>query len=1478
MAQIIPKLNLNKTPALAEDNSLIFAKNIRLDVDGTIHRDYGTFPMSIHKGNNTSSVVNYSNLLNRIISDIETDYKKFSENDYSNEKNTYKVVYNNLSYISDKNTNSDFKPTYNIVGIISASDEFYIFINGSFKPNQSTETKVINCIIRYDEKEDRFYPCGCNWTWSGGTITGCVINNLVGDKILNIGEYNTSKLVPFKSINLNISTINDDESVYTQVPKIPITNLNYSDKFSCVIPNGVYQFFVRYKIQEDFYTDWFLASKEIFVGNQNSVITSFGSLSYVNTHRDSDNSFILSVEHLIEQNKDIYKSFQIGFILTHDDATYARAWKHFDFNINKIQFDYKATDSEELEVTDLLKSTYALYNVGNITSFKNKLYISNYTESNFNEDLQSVADNVNIQIKTQEGSETYNNRPIKESVVGGKKVISGLIIDGVDTSFIGENGIFDQIITTSVGDRPSIKQAIINACSNDVTTANNTYSSSIDIEKIRIISRCDTLNAAKNTLPQKYKNVNTSNSKISYTFDYKTYDVSSIIIDGASANNSSDIISAIINRSRFLTKNVIWVNSSGQTSDKITIKIGRKCSITKYSSYYNGGSGFQPFIPKLDTYPEDTHDSTSSFKSISNNTSNDSLIGTGDATGSWTNNSYIFEDTYYQEIEITFIAWKNEYNSGNSVTLVDNTTLIPYQKYKFYIHFVKDTGEITNGYYCSNAGEITAPFMPTCSSIIYPVFSNINIPQGYSACFFSISHCAVNAATIFNIENSTDSAHKEGSCIDIDMMLIPGNKNIYIRQGTAKPNVIAPTEDNNDNISDDTTEIEVETHTGTYYYSSDSSIPRYFGANGVVVFDKGQFSDDKGKLAYAITDYAIPESEIIELTKCTPYLNDVNLDNKSYKEFVNMNLLGFICSVTPLIREVCMNYYSDGSSVYFKRNNEDNIGIYNPTGTLYLDELSKYNDAASEKKLSNFSLKISDNVIIYSNYNLNYVTLSEEPKMSIKTYYNRPANSSGVATESQINESSTILLRLIPSQIMSDIYTLPAMYKDYIRKTFYSYDEDNNVRFENTVRSSILYGDENRVNLLKFDANDYYNIPTNRGIIVNLVSVGDAILVHTKDSMFKFSGGNTLSSSDGEIQVPESKPFDTGVSEVFGSDFGFAGIQNKSDYIITENGYIFFDRDSRIVYLYRGNGQIIKVSESIEKLFRHKDIDNITFANDYYNNRFFMSILFYDKNEDKTVTIDGEPVIQRTHYPVTLSFNVSEQIKAFVSLHDFYYNYAFNTKTKCYFLTLDSKDICSVDKTYKGSYTKIELHTDKTYPNNKTTFSIIITNEDTDTGMSLEQNFYSYSSIVDVICNTQYELIKTLNSVNWCGMKVKQEFANIDANKPESLTVAEDINYDIPCDYIRIYSDSCMTPLNSCTKRSNDESITSMDSYQYPRYNQGIWTFNYFRNILNAYNNGKRLYANDENSLIEGKYFVVRFVFNEDFKLETLTLNYNIKQ
>ena len=540
MANIIPKLNLNKTPNLVENNSLVFAKNIRLDVDGTIHRDYGILPLSFKKDTESDYLIDYENLLNRIIKDIDTSIFNDIKTDLEN------LINPNIA-----------NRAYKIVGIIPDSNNFYIFFYGKYKENDTF--KYINAIIKFNEIEDKFSICNCAWKWSGGTITGNVINNLAGDTILNIGESNTNNLTPFKSINLNKSSIHDDESIYTQTPKIPITNLLYVDDLAYTIPNGVYQFFVRYEIRKDFYTNWFPASTELFVGNNNSIDTSFGTLMFANTHRDSDNSFVLRVEHLLEDNKKNYKSFQIGFILSHDDTNYARAWKHFDLNTDIINFDYNAEDSIEIEITDLLNITYGLYDVSNITSFKNRLYISNYTESNFNdESLQEYADKIEIELKSQTGSNTYSNYIVIDHNIKNQHTISGIIVDG-NKKYFSENNSSEDTSNSSIfyklwndsNDvyKTSIKTIVKDITDNKLAGLGQITSKNYDIG---ISATFEQLNEIHNRLNSTiFAPVTQGTNKRSYEVIYNnnkdvTLNIKKIIINDKEINNVSNYYSEIL--------------------------------------------------------------------------------------------------------------------------------------------------------------------------------------------------------------------------------------------------------------------------------------------------------------------------------------------------------------------------------------------------------------------------------------------------------------------------------------------------------------------------------------------------------------------------------------------------------------------------------------------------------------------------------------------------------------------------------------------------------------------------------------------------------------------------------------------------------------------------------------------------------------------------------------------------------------------
>lgn len=1423
MANIVSKLNLNKTPSLVESNSLIFAKNIRLDVDGSLHKDYGVFPLSFI--DKEIPIINCLNIFGRINKDIiDTAENKNNEN-YKND-------------LIDTNNSK-------IVGVISDNNSFYLFIV------HENDTIKKSYIYKYDERTDEFSKCHCNWNWSGGKITGNVTKNLRGETILCICEKVEDKDIPFKSINLKYSTDTDNEDIYTQAPNIPITNLNFIENVRHSVPNGTYQFYVRYKIRNHFYTNWFVASKELAVGNTTKLDTSFGTVKYVDTHTDSDCSFKFKVQHLNDTTP--YKAFQIGFILSHDDEIVARAWKEFTFDTDTIVFDYNE-DGEEIEVIDLLNSTYQLYNIENITYFKNKQYISNYKETSPN-------------INFEKGNATVEIREANLSLSDTNATYKGnTLLNSNTTDYYSKLGQYDSIKITSTNETlPFTSQNTTPASPNTImskffydekynlktiientllrkdanATVINGNSKTVDLYGITCIIRGDTnitQNDARNYILNNVDDPSVNSSNLGNIIIPKTLtDVEGIEIKGyryVDQENKYPLISTIFDNTEI---------NSGDEDKEIKIKdlttlgenylsylVDRVLLTTAQDEHFGKSIGFCSIPVRMTNVGQ--------LNTISND---NQVLSLNDITIDikyriWYNLKD-FNDptrlnriTYRQKIHLKFYT---DENSVESVTRDERNiqSLIPYQKYNFYIHYVKANGEVTNGYLL-NDKPLTCPYSAEADTIFYPVFRNIPTQSGYSAWFASIHQTGVKVGTLFKgllIEND------EYQSIDTNLNLVRDTTEIKIRQGDP----LKDKETGQIIIDAETGEPKYLETIGNYYFSSDATVGKYFGSVGIIKFNNANSIIDNNKLAYSVRDYSISQSKELELVKCTPFIpitylsTDVDDYNEDVKKnyvrdlYLNYNLLGYICKVYPLNALETFKYFTDGGSAIFMKSLDTHVTDGN---NLHLTEVK-----------TGLNIKFSKGFYIYSNYNLNHLILDQDPKAVYKT----------------IDNNNTVMSRLFPSMSMSLIYKLPAMYKEFTRKTYTQYDEDEtyiNV-FDNTIRSSILEGDESSINIVKFNAIDYYNVPTDKGKITNLLGVGDSILVHTEDSVYKFSGSNNLTSTEGEIQTIENEPFDTGIHEIFGSEYGFAGLKNKEHSIVTETGYIFFDNDAKTIYIYGGNNQLSKINDSIEKLFRYKPITSVHFANDYSNNRIFVTIGF--ENNVKT----------------TLSYSLIN--KSFVSLHDFDCSNSFNTKTNCYFISNDKQDVYKINKTYKGIYKGLELD-DKLYPKQSVRINIDAKVIGSTNIEPIKVN--KYDSIIDVLVNVNYETIKTLNSVTWYSKLIEEEFKLIDNNDINTLKLSEDFSEEHACKSIRVYTDTCISPIIDLTTKANDYPISSSNSYKKVRYNQGNWTLNYFRNIQKSNRNIKH-YIDDENSLIEGKYFVVRFVFDKDFKLETLSINYSNK-
>ena len=1257
MSRIVSKLNLNKTPQLVESNSMIFAKNIKLLKDGSLGQD--------------DSLVNILNLNTNSIEGID-----------------------NLQ-------------NYNIVGIIPYNTKFYLFIyNGTN-----------SAIVEYDEHTNVYTKCKCNWNYNGtvdhkSIIDGNCVVNLNGDILLNVCEYfeDDYKQIPIKTINLKESSLTDDESLYTQTPKVPLYNLSFIEYYNNNIPAGTYQFFIRYEIRDNFYTDWFPASKELFAGARRKAVTNQGPLQYIDDGIDSGVSFHLGVDKIVDTTIP-YKSFQVGFICAHDDTIYARAWKHFPLSATDIYFDTDTEYLTDIEITDLTSSSYGLFNVKNITAFKNKQYISNYIETDFNPtDLIDFRQTVEISLGTkskQGGANKYYDYDISIQVMN----VNEVFVTAVDSVLV-----------------PDIVSSLVEDASSYFAAA------------------------------QEY----------SYVDNNKGIDIH------------------------------IAKTESGSTNYNI-----------HNNAYYVDEIPFDPGVTDVDDPPEPENDGlfTNDFDEVAHYFN--ALYKSFGQNGKFYKNQtsfasnviynvyitkFINNGRLYKTYKISFYV-KPNYISLDTATRVDNYTLMPGQEYKFYIHFIKETGEHTNGY---EIGSLYVDLFQNATAIknhdiLYPIFTfNDALPEGYVGCFITMVHTQHNTSEIFDVRG------KYGNNLDLDLMLYSDYDGLQIIDIDAE----APLDTNFE---------------GNYYASYDSSNFKLFGSKGKVELDDDR---DGHEGLFVIMKYEGNEkySQLIQITPFISYTGDSYI----YDNYKDLNLTSYICNVSVLADN--FNHYVSADDVYTK--STDPI-----TGVIKVEEISE-NNFQSWLNFNFDGHSPDDSHWIYSNYNLNYVTLTNDltPQIITKSW-GEGANKrtySGFIIQQQ-------------SMLLSEVYELKSMFKSYTRKLYQPFSNTAITKFDNTVRSSILEGDEAKINLFKFNATDYYNVPTDKGIIINLDAVGEAILVHTQDSLYKFTGSNSLMTAGGEdVAMKEGEPFDTGIQEIFGSSYGFGGLQHKSQHILSENGYSFYDSDANVIYLFNGQQQMNVISDDIAKLLNHKPVKDIQFASDYYNDRFFIQITFFD-------------------YTFTnLSFNFKS--KSFISIHDFKFDESFYTKTKCYFIK-GTKEIYVVKDEAVRNYNGLS-ETEDIYPN-KQSFTFV-----NDVETSNTQN----ASIVDVILNDDYANVKTLNAVSWV-CNLINGFSSYDDIK--SKFVAEEDLTPYAGSFLRIYTDSSSTDLIDIHKASNPYALRLQDSYKFPRYNLGQWTLNYFRNILNNTDITQSGSVADNKSLIYGKYIIVRFIFsNEDnFKLEDVNFN-----
>lgn len=485
-----------------------------------------------------------------------------------------------------------------------------------------------------------------------------------------------------------------------------------------------------------------------------------------------------------------------------------------------------------------------------------------------------------------------------------------------------------------------------------------------------------------------------------------------------------------------------------------------------------------------------------------------------------------------------------------------------------------------------------------------------------------------------------------------------------------------------------------------------------------------------------------------------------------------------------------------------------------PTGFRKFDvETNKISDEV----LTSSFITDSYNYVKHSNFNLDCISIKQNPTIG-----------------SVIIDNKIYIEKYIEPSNLSDTFEIKSDYliselgniNILISSSAYNPDAPTIEQFDNTVRRSDVFANESIENTWRnFSASNYKVISNTRGKIKKLIPLGKYFLVHLENGLFAFDRDNKMKLQDKEIQLSTPDTFDLEAQEVYTSENGFLGLQNEDSTLINSYGYTFYEHDTKVIYNYDA-GKLNILSFPIQRLLNTTKIEKVIMAYDGNNDRS----LFCFYTEDSTFTI---------------SYNYLA--KAFISLHDFEFSKAWHTKNNVYLNTIDNNHIVIFTKDNqdnKYSYASSANNNNQVFP-----------------VMSCCDR---PNAVIDIIFNEAYEVPKVLNSISYVLTQYYQ------TNHCHIYQAEDDFNLEFSGENMMIYSDICATDELNVRPKSNDYNISDITSNMLPWYDKGVWNFNYFKNIRNQVN-----YTGDDMSLIYGKYFVVRFIFDGStcFKLENISFN-----
>lgn len=1460
MPNIVKELSLNKHPKDCKDLSLINARNIMVSNDFSCLQN----ELNITEHPTLQDYLSNKILVGYIPCNTEVVLFTVSDADYNSLKSNRTAI---DSIITRYDEESD--------EIIECLDNFKYHggkIVGTFTYNVQN-----NLIIAIAESD---------------TITG----DIVPLRSINLGKFDEETKGTDRELDAGLHAVSPE----LILPKF--TDFTYVPGKTY---KGWYYFFIRYKINNIDYTHWFPIGYPIFICDiEKQTIFKYGFKSDYTSHlNNSVDRYTLSgcidyfssksnianetVDITLDNFDERYKFYQIGFICVAKDSS--KAFRTNDISIENTLFNLSISDTNSYNINDLILDNYNYYNVKNVINYQNRLYISNFKENanpiiskeelgkiklTYNRKLVSLND-ISYQLITTDSNNVISTEERSvDNIIDDYDVLEAFPVytgtDGnrtIDSIKIGQSFRY----SNSLDNEPTYEHGYL------TTKGGNQIPAELMMFKDSG-HKCIHIRTEINGTPYQAHYESGLWGSTMHLYYNNFYE--DIIVSGSGSNIGSNI--AFINTNNSFKKRkhdktlipgevysfyIHFVNKYGEATDgyRIPNDYGLQ-NVQNVIIYAPDGSGSAEFPATNKIFNDDGSLNTDGATPHPRDGTISPARVYGAIAGMLANLSNI-PNLYWFQIPNATIPSANTY----------------------FIPFINDNGDVLYKVPfedCSYDGTI----------IKYPEYTlnfdleNFQLPEGYIGYYFSyekfestIKHRGIltkfDISTQAEIPQSGDNTvmYNDYNSTDIDKI---ENVNFY-----------SSSIDTDDNLDLDFNALilmkNVVLHTNDTVYSPNEKVefangkfpanlnrPEYSGTdiNFTIGLDKfnlviaGDVLKNRSNIGSAIeikvTDTlktlfgnnpSIFKSALVKITK-NLYTNE----NKILIKFTDV----YYETTSDTIEfglNGCITYNNfivfDYNRFLFNTQNNlvlsEKYGQYLPTDTLDVYEVNG-NSATPLFIVKTFAgtgatpAKVAP---LYYAQIFTYDIIFNEGKC----FKNEPAiyylqlekTISDDKVTNQIKQFAENIITLPQNTI--DLFENKYTSQDALNpKTFVNYDTNKEYidTYNKRVRRSNVIADESNENSWRvFPLEGYKDITENKGIITNIVGVGTTFLVHTEHSLFMFNRNNTLQTADKEVQLAMPDIFDVDYKEVFTSDLGICGLQDRDAHIVDQFGYIFYDNDAHRIYKF-GQGKIENIDLDIVQFLNKYKPYRIRFANDKESNRILLDLYFYS-------TLSHIPQEE------TLSFNYV--INKWISFHDYVFDAAFTTKQMLYYLINRKDDNVNV---YTHIYTINNLFN---YKDPHNSIQNIYYNLFENIRENRQVNA-SANSVIDIICNPSYEHIKYLEYIAYKLYKI-----NIDSNT-YSPTPVEELKQPYSGNTLRVFNTEIDTGLLDIlidNESPNTGKNRAIMNYKKPWWELGNWNFNYLRDKKQG--NVKfptRLYGN---------YFVIRFILKDDYRrIEFESLEYQI--